>query len=302
MYLSTHGSESAGRALGEWHRTLGEWHRALCLCPRALSLCDRARSNALVRAVTDALSTLERHACVEQEWSTGKIWKEGGIHVGPWNCESTWRLTPRPGVSQVRGCMLVEGGKRERETVQTCQRRLRLCQCPASLLHPAEGETTTMREARQRTPVPRRPLPSIFVASSGCPLAEIHVSADQMVTAQTCRGNAFAESTAVVCSCPHSDMHGTCRECVGGLARVRALGAVSRALSRRPGQVPWLCVYCVCSVFACAYCLVNSALALCGGERLLLFPSGVLSVGPSVGLRHKRQRCTHAQALCDAEP
>jgi hypothetical protein len=190
----------------------------------------------------------------------------------------------------VRGCMLVEGGKRERETVQTCQRRLRLCQCPASLLHPAEGETTTMREARQRTPVPRRPRrprPSIVSASFWKSRPVHDVSLHAVVSVR---------------SCHHSHMHGTCRECVGGLTRVRALGAVSRADSGRPGQVPWLCVYCVCSVFACAYCLVNSALALCGGERLLLFPSGVLSVGPSVGLRHKRQRCTHAQALCDAEP
>ena len=156
MYSSTHGNESAARAVREWHR-------ALYPCPRALSHCDRARINALERAVTDALSTLERLACVEHEWSTGKSRGEWGIHVGPWSCESTWRLTPpRPGVSQERGCMW---RKRERETEKTCQRRHRLCPCPALLLHPAEGATTTMREARQRTLVSRRPLPSIVVAS-----------------------------------------------------------------------------------------------------------------------------------------
>ena len=115
----------AARALSEWHRAHGRCpregtvfaQRGHCLCPRALSHCDRAprnaiepASHALVFEVTDALSTLERLACVEHEWSTGKSRGEGGVHVGPWSCESTWRLTPpRSGVSQVRDCML--GGR-----------------------------------------------------------------------------------------------------------------------------------------------------------------------------------------------
>ena len=84
---------SAGRALGEWHR-------ALCLCPRDLSLCDGARSNALVRAVTDALSTLEQlclgegiqvccacdcvcaRACVRDAWACVDLGVSVGVGVG----------------------------------------------------------------------------------------------------------------------------------------------------------------------------------------------------------------------------
>ena len=165
LYLSTHGSESAGRALGEWHRTLGEWHRALCLCPRALSLCDRARSNALVRAVTDALSTMERLACDEHEVVDREELGRGGDSRGPVELRIHLEADTAAARSQSGARLHVGGEKREKERVQTCQRRHRLCQCPASLLHSAEGATMTMREVPQRTPLPRRPRPSIVLAS-----------------------------------------------------------------------------------------------------------------------------------------